>query len=286
MGRKRKTFFGQSAVMNSIVYQYYIRRLTELAVSSFKYTNMPDTVDIAYMERQLFFQGSAIFFRDDVTGDYLCLKNTFSGDFNVTGIPNKRVAMGENGYNNPLDTTNSIIIYNNMLRTNSFPDMEMFAMRLSNIDRSIDVNVNAQKTPVMVLSNEQQRLTMLNLFKEVDGNSPVIFGDKNLDLNAIKGLNIGAPFVADKLYNLKSQIWNEALTYLGISNTNIQKKERMVSDEVNRNQGGTIASRYSRLESRRFAFKQINEMYGLDIEVNYRDLNENENISNGGVWDE
>ena len=127
---------------------------------------------------------------------------------------------------------------------------------------------------------------MLNLFKEVDGNSPVIFGDKNLDLNAIKGLNIGAPFVADKLYNLKSQIWNEALTYLGISNTNIQKKERMVSDEVNRNQGGTIASRYSRLESRRFAFKQINEMYGLDIEVNYRDLNENENTSNGGVWDE
>lgn len=283
MARKRKTFFGQSAVMNSIVYQYYIRRLTELAVSSFEYTNVPDTVDIAYMERQLFFQGSAIFFRDDVTGDYLALKNTFSGDFNVTGIPNKRVAMGENGYNNPLDTSNSVIIYNNMLRTNTFPDMEMFAMRLTNIDRSIDVNVNAQKTPVIVLANEQQRLTMLNLFKEVDGNAPVIFGDKNLDLNAIKGLNINAPFVSDKLYNLKSQIWNEALTYLGISNTNIQKKERMISDEVNRNQGGTIASRYSRLESRRFAFKQINEMFGTNIEVNYRDLNENEKLL-GGEW--
>ena len=285
MARKRKTFFGDSAIMNKRVYNYYLNRLTELALSSFEYKNIPESIDIPYMERALFFNGSAVFFRDDVTGDYLALKHTFSGDFNVTGIPNKRVAMGENGYNNPLDTSNSVIIYNNMLRTNTFPDMEMFAMRLSNIDRSIDVNVNAQKTPVIVLANEQQRLTMLNLFKEVDGNAPVIFGDKNLDLNAIKGLNINAPLVADKLYNLKSQIWNEALTYLGISNTNIQKKERMISDEVNRNQGGTIASRYSRLESRRFAFKQINEMYGLDIEVNYRDLNENENLS-GGEWDE
>lgn len=271
MGRKRKTYFGQSAAMNNVVYQYYLRRLSELAVSSFEYTNVPDTVDIAYMERQLFFNGTAVFFRDDVTSDYFALKNTFSGDFNVTGIPNKRVAMGENGYNNSLDMSNSVIIYNNMLRTNSFPDMEMFAMRLANIDRSIDVNVNAQKTPVIVLSNEQQRLTMLNLFKEVDGNAPVIFGDKNLDLNAIKGLNIGAPYVADKLYNLKSQIWNEALTYLGISNTNIQKKERMISDEVMRNQGGTIASRYSRLESRRYAVNQINKMFGLEIEVSYRE---------------
>ena len=111
---------------------------------------------------------------------------------------------------------------------------------------------------------------MKNLYKQYDGNEPFIFGSKGLDANGLKVLQTGAPYVADKLYELKSQIWNEALTYLGISNTNVTKKERMISDEVIRNMGGTIASRYSRLESRRQAVEQINKMFNLDIEVNYR----------------
>ena len=104
-----------------------------------------------------------------------------------------------------------------------------------------------------------------------EGNEPFIFGDKNMNPNAIKVLSTGAPFVADKLYALKSQIWNEALTYLGISNITINKKERMITDEVLRNQGGTIASRYSRLEARRQACKKINNMFGLNITCDYRD---------------
>ena len=147
----------------------------------------------------------------------------------------------------------------------------MFARRLYNIDRIIDVNANAQKTPVLLQGTEKQRLTLLNLYKEYDGNAPFIFGDKNLDLNSLKSLSTNAPYVCDKLYQLKTQIWNEALTYLGISNINIQKKERLISDEVTRNQGGTIASRYSRLESRRQAVKKINDMFGTNIEVNYRE---------------
>ena len=77
--------------------------------------------------------------------------------------------------------------------------------------------------------------------------------------------------MGDKLYQLKTQYWNEALTYLGISNLNMQKKERLVSDEVSRSQGGVIASRYSRLEARRQAAQKINDMFGLNIEVDYRE---------------
>ena len=112
---------------------------------------------------------------------------------------------------------------------------------------------------------------MKNLYAQYMGNEPFIFGDKNLDLSGIKTLDTTSPYVADKLYELKTQIWNEALTYLGISNINVVKKERMITDEVTRNQGGTVASRYSRLESRRQACKQINEMFGLDIWVDYRE---------------
>jgi hypothetical protein len=112
---------------------------------------------------------------------------------------------------------------------------------------------------------------MLNLYKEYDGNAPVIYGDKNLNANGLTVLKTDAPYNADKLYQLKTQYWNEALTYLGISNINSVKKERMITDEVTRNQGGVVASRYSRLESRRKACDEINRMFGLDIWCDYRE---------------
>ena len=149
----------------------------------------------------------------------------------------------------------------------------MYARRLWDLDRSIDVNARAQKTPVLLQGTEQQRLTLINAYKELDGNSPVIMADKDFDLRngPISCISTEAPYVADKLYQLKTEIWNEALTYLGISNLNIQKKERLVADEVTRNMGGTIASRYSRLEMRRKAAEEINDMFGTDSEVNYRE---------------
>ena len=118
---------------------------------------------------------------------------------------------------------------------------------------------------------EQQRLTLLNLYKQYDGNEPFIFGDKNLDLNSLKSISTQAPYISDKINELKTALWNELLTVLGISNINVQKKERLITDEVVRNQGGTIASRYSRLECRRSAVEKINTMFGTNIEVNYRE---------------
>jgi hypothetical protein len=212
-----------------------------------------------------------VYFNDDVIGN-LCLDCIVSGRLDVYGYPLLRRAYSSyNNYQKLLKSSDSVIIYNNMLRTNSVLDVKMFARRLYNLDRIIDVNANAQKTPVLVRASEKQRLTMLNLYKEYDGNAPFIFGDKNLDMNALTVLKTDAPYVADKIYQLKTQVWNEALTYLGISNINIAKKERLITDEVTRNQGGTIASRYSRLESRRQAVEKINEMFGTDIEVNYRE---------------
>ena len=122
----------------------------------------------------------------------------------------------------------------------------------------------------MIQCDDTEKLTMLNLYKEYDGNQPFIFGSKSLNTKGLTVLKTDAPYVADKLYTLKTQIWNEALTYLGISNTNVTKKERMITDEVQKNMGGVIASRYSRLEMRKQACKEINEMFGLNIDVEYR----------------
>lgn len=269
MRKKRDLQFGESAYMNNRTYIQYYNRLTELATSMFEWKNLPDSIDQRFLEMALFADGMAVFFKDDTLG-YLALQVMIGGHLNVYRIPTERKAYATNGYNMPLDDTNSVIIWNNYMHTNAMLDVEMFSKRLYNLDRAIDVNTNAQKTPVLIQCDENQRLTMLNLYKQFDGNQPFIFGNKALDTNGIKVLQTGAPYVADKLYQLKSQIWNEALTYLGISNTNVTKKERMISDEVIRNMGGVIASRYSRLEMRRQACEQINKMFGLDISVDYR----------------
>ena len=267
---KRDGKFWQSARRNNSTYLQYYMHLAELAMSMFEWKNLPPTVDARFLELTLFEDGQIVFFKDEELG-YLCLQCAVNGGFNVYRIPTNRRAYAVNGYQKNLTENDSVIIYNNFLRTNSMLDVRNFAERLYNIDRAIDVNINAQKTPILIKCDEQQRLTMLNTYQQYDGNQPVIFGDKALNTNAFQVLNTGAPLVADKLYTLKTQLWNECLTYLGISNINVQKKERLITDEVTRNQGGTIASRYARLEARRQSCEQINRMFGLNIECNYRE---------------
>lgn len=279
--RKHKTQFEQSAVTNNYTYEFYLERLMELSISMFKWDNVPDSIDVRFLETILFTNGSAVFFKDenlssglpvDETQEgFLALPVAMNGRWNVYNIPVEYRAYASNGYQNNLNIDNSVIIYNNMIRTNSTLTCKLYAQRLWNLDRIIDVNANAQKTPVLIVCDEQQRLTALQVYQKWDGNEPVIFGDKNLDMKILQVLRTDAPYVADKIYQLKTEVWNEALTYLGISNINYQKKERMISDEVLRNQGGTIASRYSRLEARRQAADKINRMFGLNIEVSYRE---------------
>ena len=269
MARKH-TQFGDSADENKRTYIRYVDRLTELSISMFEWKNLPPTVDARFLELTLFGKGMAVFFKDEVMG-FLALNTMIGGRLNVYQIPVERTAYATNGYHVYLNDTNSVIIFNNLIHTNSVLDVTQFAKRLYDLDRTIDVNAKAQKTPILISCDESQRLTLKNLYMQYDGNVPFIFGDKNINPNSLKVLTTNAPYLADKLYQLKTQLWNEALTYLGISNINIQKKERLITDEVTRNQGGVIASRYSRLEARRQACKQINDMFGLELWCDYRE---------------
>lgn len=282
---KRKTLFDESLCNNVRTYQQYLNLLIEMSISSFEWTNLPDTVDARYIELELFTSGCLVYFNDDVIGN-LCLNCITSGQFDVYGYPLLRTAYSRyNNYQKLLKKSNSVIIWNNYMHTNSQTNIDGFARRLSNIDRIIDVNVNAQKTPVLIQGSDKQRLSLMNLYKEFDGNTPFIFGDKSLDLNSLKAISTQAPYISDKLYELKTKIWNEALTYLGITNVSYQKKERMVSDEVLRSQGGTIANRMSRINSRREAVEKINKMFGTNISVNFIDTNE-DTFNKGGDFNE
>lgn len=259
----------QSAELNNKTYIDYYNRLMELALNVFEWENLPPSVDERFLELTLYEKGYCLYFNDEIIGN-LALTCTIGGQLDVYRIPVLRRAYAVNGYNKMCSTKDSVLIFNNYLHTPTQLTIELFARRLYEIERAIDVNVKAQKTPTLILSSEQQRLTMKNLYMQYDGNEPFIFGDKNMDIEGIKSLKTDAPFVADKLENLKHQIWNEALTFCGIENSNQDKKERLVSDEVGSNYGNIEAQRNVMLNARKQAVKKINSMFGTNIDVHFR----------------
>lgn len=259
----------QSAELNNKTYIDYYNRLMELALNVFEWENLPPSVDERFLELTLYEMGYCLYFNDEIIGN-LALTCTIGGQLDVYHIPLLRRAYSVNGYNKICSKKDSVLIFNNYLHTPTQLTIDLFARRLYEIERAIDVNVKAQKTPTLILSSEQQRLTMRNLYMQYDGNEPFIFGDKNMDVEGIKSLKTDAPYVADKLENLKHQIWNEALTFCGIENSNQDKKERLVSDEVGSNYGNVEAQRNVMLNSRKQAVKEINEMFGTNIDVHFR----------------
>lgn len=271
MGKTKREFW-ESAKLNAATYQQYYKRLLNLAVSRFEWLRLPDTIEPRFLELALLTQGSALFFKDEYLngGEFLALRFAAGGQLDLYRNPTRRNAFADNGYHAERTNRDSVIIYNNYLRSPSMLDIECYAKRLYNIDRIIDVNVNAQKTPILLSCSEPQRLTLLNLYKEYDGNAPVIYGDKKLDTAGVSALQTGAPYVADRLNALKYQLWNEVYTFLGYASITETKRERVIRDEAQQMAAGALASRNSDLQARRDACKQINKMFGLNIWVNFR----------------
>ena len=274
MGRRSERTFWDSAKTNNMTYSNYYNRLVGIALSMFEWHNLPETVDARFLEMALFADGKALFFKDDVMG-YLGLQFMGTQPLSVYRIPLRRIAYSANGYHADYDETNSVIIWNNMTHTNSFCDVDEASKRLYEIQRTIDTNIKAQKTPVMITAkNETQRLTMKQAYMQYDGNQPFIFADKDFDPNSIKALTTQAPYVADVLFNAKKEIWNEVLSSLGVPVTDRVKRERLLAAEIAGDKASSVAQQFVRLEPRKKACEEINKMFGLNVEVTYRRLDD------------
>lgn len=256
--------------INSETFFDYFDRLEEFAINMFEWSGLPDTVDERFLELTLCEYGFAVYFNEENVGD-LALTVMLGGPLDVYRIPTIRRAYSvDASFNRDLDETNSVLIFNNRLFTSTMNTIIVYARQLYEIQRAIDVNVKAQKTPTVILTNEKQHLTWKNIMKNYDGNETIILSAQNLDLNSVKTLRPDAPFVADKLEILKRQVWSEALAFFGIQSVTQDKKERLVSDEVTASLGQIAAQRYVMLNSRREAANKINKMFGTNIEVNFR----------------
>ena len=274
MSKRADRTFWDSAVANNDTYYSYYNRLVGIALSMFEWHNLPDSVDERFLEMCLFGDGKALFFKDDVTG-YLALQFYGTAPLDVYRIPTRRYAYSANGYHADFDDTNSVIIWNNVTHTNSFLDVDIASRRLYDIQRTIDTNIKAQKTPILVTAkNETEKMSLKNAYMQYDGNSPFIFTYKDFDPNNMKSLNTQAPYVADVLFNAKKEIWNEALSALGVPVTDRVKRERLLAAEIAGDKAASVAQQFVRLNPRKKACEQINKMFGLDVQVTYRRLDD------------
>lgn len=272
MGKTKKEY-KRTGYENDMTFFHYYTHLQELCLSRYEWLGLPDTIDERFLERTLMLEGRCLFFKDDVLG-FLALSVAPSGKWNVYDIPTERRAIASNGYQASRTESDSVIIYNNTARTNNIADIVMYARRLAEYERTIDININAQKTPILITCNEDEKVALEIAYKQYNGNMPVIKSLKDIKSKGnFSVLTTGAPYVAGNIYDLKVNLWNEALTYLGITNLAVNKKERLITDEVQRLQGGTLASRNSGLLMRKQACEQIKRMYPelADLDVRYRD---------------
>lgn len=282
--RVRDTAFKSSLFDNKRAWNNYTYRLFEMSMSRGHWSKMPQTIDLRYLEQVLITQGACVFFKDDILG-YLCLPVVLNGKLDVYGNPYDFMAISDTGYNKKLDVNTGVIIYNNYLRMPNIAEIRYYADRLYEYDHIIDVNVKAQKTPVLIKCDKNEILSMENMYQKYEGNQPVIYGKKSLNDDNISVLKTDAPYIADKVYYLKQNIWNEALTQLGISNSDTTKRERMIKDEVLTAQGAVIATRNSPEKMRQLACDKINAMFGLDIWYQFDNIDIDKSISKGGESD-
>jgi hypothetical protein len=256
--------------MNWLTAQDYYERLKLIALSLFEWEGLPESCNPRFLELTLYTFGRALFINDPELG-YLNMRCTPSGTLNNYDEAISYTAYST-VYNKEFTRDECVLIRNNYLERPTDNSVVLFTARLTEAERTIDVNIKAQKTPVLIRTDEKDRLTVENLYKKYEGNEPFILGAKSLNPEGIKVLKTDAPFVADKVQDYKHQIWNEALTFFGLNNANTDKRERLNADEVNANNEVISVNAESMLLTRLEACEQINKKYGLKVSVKMRDF--------------
>lgn len=260
-----------SQLCNLATYEMYKSQMLTLAENVFEFENLPDFIDVSYLNKMLLRNGSVAFFKDEVLG-LLALPYTVMGSRDVYGRPITIMARAVNGrYFRKLNKDEFVIMYDNNSRYPIYLDILQMAERIAMNKRTIDINIVQQRTPRIWKTSKDKERSLKDVLEQTDSLIENIITYDSIDIDDMNVVLAPAPYVADKIDAHLDKEWAEFYRLIGIANVQYQKRERLIRDEVLSSQGGTIASRYSRFEPRKHAVKLINEKFGTDIKVKYYD---------------
>ena len=260
-----------SQLTNMKTYLMYREEMLTLAENVFEFKNLPEFIDVSYLNKTLLRNGSIAFFMDEVLG-LIALPYDVIGNFDIYGRPLEIMARAANGtYYKKLSRDEFVIMYDNNGRYPIFLDICQMAERIALSKRTIDVNIVQQRTPRIWKTSQDKKRTLQDMLSNIDGMEENIATYESIDIDDMNVVLAPAPFVADKIDMHLDKEWAEFYRLIGVANLIEQKKERMIKDEMSASQGGTIASRFSRFEPRKRAIDEINKKFGTIIEVSYYD---------------
>lgn len=256
-------------IRNTLVFNDYYKRLKAIALSMFEWHGLPDSCNVRFLEWCLFHYGRAVFVNDPDMG-MLNLKCNPTDILNVYNEPTAYEAFSIN-YSKMYKAEDCCLVRNNYLETATDTSIMLFAERLAKIQLAAEVNIWAQRTPVLLYTDDKTAKSMEILYDQYDGNKPVIVMNKSWDSKPIDCINTGAPFVADKLREEKLAVWNEALEFLGLNtNPSDKKKERLIISEVESNNEQIDMQAEAMLLCRREACDRLRDLWGLEVSVELR----------------
>lgn len=272
--------FKNNATVNrtTIIERMYMRVLTELAVNRFKWTGFPDSVDIRFLEITLFYQALSIFYKDKRYDKFFALRgggtnwlNMLDNPVGFTVIGNNFVGMNVSATRETANASKAIPIWANYLRIPDLDIVTVYARRLATIDRTVEINSENARMNKVLISGENQRLSIENINRQLDeGQNGIKIAGPLQDLAFVQAVDMGVnPDSVEKLHILRTRWWNECMGLLGIDNANQDKKERLVSDEVGANDDQTSMMRYVNLNARQMAADAINAEFDLNVKVEY-----------------
>lgn len=248
-----------------------LERFFNVYMNRFEYGNLPEEIPQDIIDRAIFWNRSTCFFRDSALG-FVALPPAMRADLNVYWRPREWTVVGGDGFHKDLDEKNSVLIWNDNARTCPYWHIITEVKRMANLIKTTDININAQKTPFIAGGEKDQLLTAANVYEQITGNKMVLFVSKKKaqELKDTTVFQTGVEFKGLEFEREIQIIENKILTYLGINNVNVEKRERLVTDEANANSELTQLNLDIALQTRRDCIEKINKMFGLNIEVELR----------------
>ena len=262
-----------SQLTNMLTYNKVRRKMVMLASNVFNFKNLEEYapyIDKDYINRKLVYNGAIAWFYDDVMG-LLALPFNQKGKPDIYGNPTSIEVIGSNGYHKSLSKGEYIIMYDNAGRYPLINDIIQDAERIALCKRVQDTNISQQKNSRIWKTDKAREKTVKDLLNKVDGNVENVVAYDNVDIDTLTSTLAVVPYITNDLDEHIRTLWEEFYAHIGISSVLVNKKERLIKDEMRASQGGTIASRFIRFNPRVDALDKINKKWKVNIELEYYD---------------